>query len=169
MKVLLESEGSAGGHWKSRPKKQRSRIKDNLSQPWVCEETDPFIPCIRYFNIPKRMCMPSHVKTYEGSEDPENQLKIFRGQQKWNVRQCQHGATCSIPHLLDSLRDVKRASKIMRISGFMHGITNPELIKHLHEKILKSVDEMMRITTSFLREQAATDNQERKKSIQPWK
>nr|GEW38008.1 reverse transcriptase domain-containing protein [Tanacetum cinerariifolium] len=47
-------------------------------------------------------------------------------------------------------RDVKGAPKIMRISGFMHGITNPELIKRLHNKISKSIDEMMRITTSFL-------------------
>ncbi|GKA91569.1 hypothetical protein Tco_0813439 [Tanacetum coccineum] len=48
-------------------------------------------------------------------------------------------------------RDVKGAPEIMRISGFMHGITNPELIKRLHDKIPKSVDEMMRITTFFLR------------------
>ncbi|GJV85405.1 reverse transcriptase domain-containing protein [Tanacetum coccineum] len=48
-------------------------------------------------------------------------------------------------------KDVKGAPEIMRISGFMHRITNPELIKRLHDKIPKSVDEMMRITTSFLR------------------
>ncbi|GJQ94068.1 reverse transcriptase domain-containing protein [Tanacetum coccineum] len=39
----------------------------------------------------------------------------------------------------------------MRISGFVHGITNPELIKRLHDKIPKTVDEMMRVATSFLR------------------
>ncbi|GKC06637.1 hypothetical protein Tco_0998247, partial [Tanacetum coccineum] len=63
-------------------------------------------------------------------------------------------------------RDVKGASEIMRISGFMHGITNPELIKRLHDKIQKSVDEMMKITTSFLRGEVAVDNQERKKQIE---
>ncbi|GJX90572.1 reverse transcriptase domain-containing protein [Tanacetum coccineum] len=41
-------------------------------------------------------------------------------------------------------RHVKGAPECMRISGFMHRITNPELIKHLHNKIPKSVDEMMR-------------------------
>ncbi|GKB93187.1 reverse transcriptase domain-containing protein [Tanacetum coccineum] len=66
-------------------------------------------------------------------------------------------------------RDVKGAPEIMRISGFMHGITNPELIKRLHIKISKSVDEMMRITTSFLRGEVAAGNQERKKSLPPWK
>nr|GEX76120.1 RNA-directed DNA polymerase, eukaryota, reverse transcriptase zinc-binding domain protein [Tanacetum cinerariifolium] len=49
-------------------------------------------------------------------------------------------------------RDVKWARKVIRISGFMHGITNPELIKRLHDKIPKSVDGMMRITTSVLKE-----------------
>nr|GEY25229.1 reverse transcriptase domain-containing protein [Tanacetum cinerariifolium] len=41
-------------------------------------------------------------------------------------------------------RDVKGAPKCMKIFGFMHGITNSELIKRLHDKIPKSVDEMMR-------------------------
>nr|GEV71382.1 hypothetical protein [Tanacetum cinerariifolium] len=30
-----ESEGSAGGHWKSKPKKQKSSMEDDLSQPWA--------------------------------------------------------------------------------------------------------------------------------------
>ncbi|GJW24872.1 reverse transcriptase domain-containing protein [Tanacetum coccineum] len=40
-------------------------------------------------------------------------------------------------------KDVKGAPECMRISGFVHGITNPEPIKHLHDKIPKTVDEMM--------------------------
>ncbi|GJT48927.1 reverse transcriptase domain-containing protein [Tanacetum coccineum] len=67
------------------------------------------------------------------------------------------------------IKDVKGAPEIMRISGFMHGITNPELIKPLHDKISKLVDEMMRITTSFLRGEVGAGNQERKKSLLPWK
>nr|GEV56484.1 putative ribonuclease H-like domain-containing protein [Tanacetum cinerariifolium] len=49
------------------------------------------------------------------------------------------------------LRDVKEALECMKISGFMHGITNPELIKRLHNNIPKLVDDMMRVTTEFLR------------------
>ncbi|GJT95584.1 hypothetical protein Tco_1091102 [Tanacetum coccineum] len=49
-------------------------------------------------------------------------------------------------------RHVKGAPKCMRISRFMHGITNSKLIKRLHDNIPKSVDEMMRVTTAFLRE-----------------
>ncbi|GJR36419.1 hypothetical protein Tco_1212103 [Tanacetum coccineum] len=57
----------------------------------------------------------------------------------------------------------------MRISGFVHGITNPELIKRFHEKIPKIVDEMMQVATSFLQGQEATSNQERKKAPPAWK
>ncbi|GJS23930.1 reverse transcriptase domain-containing protein [Tanacetum coccineum] len=78
---LSESEGSAGGHWKSKLKRQKSRIEDDLSQPWVCEETDPFTPRIHYFDFPKTR-MPSHIKTYDGSEDPEDHLKIFQSAAK---------------------------------------------------------------------------------------
>ncbi|GKC74428.1 reverse transcriptase domain-containing protein [Tanacetum coccineum] len=51
----------------------------------------------------------------------------------------------------------------------MHGIINPELIKRLHDKIPKSIDEMMKITTAFLRGEVAAGNQERKKAFPPWK
>nr|GFA74032.1 reverse transcriptase domain-containing protein [Tanacetum cinerariifolium] len=79
--AVSESEGSAGGHWKSKPKKQKSSMEDDISQPWICEETDHFTPRIRYFDFPKAR-MPSHIKTYNGSEDPEDHLKIFQAPAK---------------------------------------------------------------------------------------
>nr|GEV66956.1 reverse transcriptase domain-containing protein [Tanacetum cinerariifolium] len=48
-------------------------------------------------------------------------------------------------------RYVKGAPECMKIFEFTHGITNPELIKRLHDKIPKSMDEMMSVTTAFLR------------------
>ncbi|GKF27482.1 reverse transcriptase domain-containing protein [Tanacetum coccineum] len=66
-------------------------------------------------------------------------------------------------------RHVKGAPKCMRISEFMHGITNPKLIKRLHDNIPKSVDEMMRATTAFLRGELAASNQARKKTLPAWK
>nr|GEY00023.1 hypothetical protein [Tanacetum cinerariifolium] len=48
-------------------------------------------------------------------------------------------------------RDVKGAPECMKISGFMHEITNPELIKRLHDKIPTSMVEMMSVTATFLR------------------
>ncbi|GJV80626.1 hypothetical protein Tco_1516496 [Tanacetum coccineum] len=52
----------------------------------------------------------------------------------------------------ESMR-VNGAPECMRVSGFMHGITNPDLIKRLNDNIPKSVDEMMSMTTTFLREE----------------
>ncbi|GJZ13148.1 reverse transcriptase domain-containing protein [Tanacetum coccineum] len=76
--ALSESEDSGGGHWKSRSKKKKSNgEEDDLSQPWVCEEIDPFTPRICYFDFLKTR-MPSHIKTYDGSEDPKDHLKIFQ-------------------------------------------------------------------------------------------
>ncbi|GJS76153.1 hypothetical protein Tco_0726034 [Tanacetum coccineum] len=62
-------------------------------------------------------------------------------------------------------RDVKGAPECIKISGFMHGITNPKLIKQVHDNIPKSVDEMMRVTTEFLRGEVTASNRERKKSF----
>ncbi|GJX58842.1 reverse transcriptase domain-containing protein [Tanacetum coccineum] len=226
---LSESEGSAGGHWKSKLKRQKSSIEDDLSQPWVCEETDPFTPRIRYFDFPKTR-MPSHIKTYDGSEDPEDHLKIFQSaakterwamptwchmfnstltgnarvwfddlpketidsyddlkkaflenylQQKkcikdpvkiYNIRQRDGESTEEfVRRYKVKCRDVKGALECMKITRFMHGITNLKLIKRLHEKIPKSVDEMIRVTIAFLRGEVASSNRERKKPFSSWK
>ncbi|GJV44413.1 hypothetical protein Tco_1428949 [Tanacetum coccineum] len=66
-------------------------------------------------------------------------------------------------------RHVKGAPECMRISEFMHGIRNPELIKSLHDNIPKSMDEMLRVTTSFLIGKVASSNQARKKTLPAWK
>nr|GEV81993.1 reverse transcriptase domain-containing protein [Tanacetum cinerariifolium] len=95
-KILSESEDSEGRHWKSKSKKKRSSIEDDdLSQPWVCDETDPF------------------------------------------------------------------RSRIQ--------IINPELIKRLYDNIPKSVDEMIRVTTAFLRREVVASKQARKKALPAWK
>ncbi|GJZ25778.1 reverse transcriptase domain-containing protein [Tanacetum coccineum] len=66
-------------------------------------------------------------------------------------------------------RHVKGAPECMRISGFMHGITNPELINRLHDNIPKSVDEMIRVTTTFLIGEVVASNQARKKTLPAWR
>ncbi|GJT36958.1 reverse transcriptase domain-containing protein [Tanacetum coccineum] len=66
-------------------------------------------------------------------------------------------------------RHVKRAPECMRISEFMHGITNPELINRLHDNISKSVDKMMRVTTTFLRGEVAASDQAWKKTLSAWR
>ncbi|GJY20496.1 reverse transcriptase domain-containing protein [Tanacetum coccineum] len=225
-----ESEDSEGGHWKSKSRRQKSSVEDDdLFQPWVCAETDPFTSRIRYFDFPKTR-MPSHVKTYNGSEDPEDHLKIFQAaakMERWVMPTWCHMFNSTLTgnarvwfddlplESIDSYNDlreaflknylqqkkcirdpivlhnikqrdgestedfiqryksesgnVKGAPKCMRISEFVHGITNPELIKRFHEKIPKIIDEMMQVATSFLQWQEAASNQERKKAPPAWK
>ncbi|GJX65132.1 reverse transcriptase domain-containing protein [Tanacetum coccineum] len=64
---------------------------------------------------------------------------------------------------------VNGAPECMRISGFRHGITNPDLIKRLNDNIPKTVDEMMNMTTTFLRGEVVVANQLRKKASPAWK
>ncbi|GKB43445.1 reverse transcriptase domain-containing protein [Tanacetum coccineum] len=190
---------------------------------------DPFTPRIHYFDFPKTR-MPSHIKTYDGSEDQEDHLKIFQSATKtkrWAMPTWCHMFNSTLTgnakvwfddlpkEIIDSYddlkkaflenylqqkkciknpveihnirqrdgesteefmrryklecRDVKGALKCMKISRFMHGITSPELIKRLHDKISKSVDEMMRVTTAFLRGEVAASNRKRKKRFLSWK
>ncbi|GJY64573.1 reverse transcriptase domain-containing protein [Tanacetum coccineum] len=225
----LGSRGrSTSAHSDSR-QESSSVEDDDLSQPWVCAETDPFTSRIRHFDFPKTR-MPSHVKTYNGSEDPEDHLKIFQAAAKterWAMPTWCHMFNSTLtgnarvwfddlpPESIDSYNDlreaflknylqqkkcirdpivlhnikqrdgestedfiqryksesgnVKGAPECMRISGFVHGITNPELIKRFHEKIPKTVDEMMQVATSFLQGQEAASNQERKKVPPAWR
>ncbi|GJV03553.1 reverse transcriptase domain-containing protein [Tanacetum coccineum] len=62
---------------------------------------------------------------------------------------------------------MKGAPECMRISGFMHGVNNPELTKRLNEHVPKTMEEMMTVTTAFIRGEAAAAS--KKKGHLPWK
>nr|GEW73098.1 reverse transcriptase domain-containing protein [Tanacetum cinerariifolium] len=131
----------------SRRSTNRSNDDDDLSQPWLCEEIDPFTARIRNSEVPKRTRMPVNVKTYDGTGDPNVHLKIFQAASKIE----------------------RGAPECMKISGIMHEITNPDLIKKLNDNIPKSVDEMMSVTTAFLRGEVVAANQSKKKASPAWK
>ncbi|GKD69749.1 reverse transcriptase domain-containing protein, partial [Tanacetum coccineum] len=62
---------------------------------------------------------------------------------------------------------MKGAPEYMRISGFMHGVKNPELTKRLNEHVPKTMEEMMIATTAFIRGEAAATG--KKKGHASWK
>nr|GEU68079.1 reverse transcriptase domain-containing protein [Tanacetum cinerariifolium] len=62
---------------------------------------------------------------------------------------------------------MKGAPECMRISGFMHGVNNPELTKRLNEHVPKTMKEMMITTTAFIRGEAAVAS--KKKGHVSWK
>ncbi|GJT20116.1 reverse transcriptase domain-containing protein [Tanacetum coccineum] len=62
---------------------------------------------------------------------------------------------------------MKGAPECMRIFGFMHGVNNPELTKRLNEHVPKTMEEIMTVTTAFIRGEAAATS--KKKGHLPWK
>ncbi|GJU83684.1 hypothetical protein Tco_1286049 [Tanacetum coccineum] len=69
----------------------------------------------------------------------------------------------------EEVLDMEGAPECMKISGFLHGITHPELIKHVYEKIPRSMDEMYRVTMSFIQGEVAAFSHGRKKAPASWK
>ncbi|GJW45639.1 reverse transcriptase domain-containing protein, partial [Tanacetum coccineum] len=183
---LSESEGSAGGHWRSKLKRQKSCIEDDLSQPWSAVKTERWaMPTwchmfnfiltgnarVWFDDLPKetidsyddlkKAFLENYLQQKKCIKDPVEILNIRqRDGESTEEFVWKYKLECS---------DVKGAPECMKISGFMHGITNPELIKRLHDKVPKSVDEMMRVTTAFLWGEVAASSRERKKPFLSWK
>nr|GEW99282.1 reverse transcriptase domain-containing protein [Tanacetum cinerariifolium] len=62
---------------------------------------------------------------------------------------------------------IKGAPECMRISGFMHGVNNPELTKRLNEHVPKKMEEIVLTTTAFIRGEVAAAS--KKKGHVSWK
>nr|GEW49111.1 reverse transcriptase domain-containing protein [Tanacetum cinerariifolium] len=174
--------------------------------------------------------MPSHIKTYDGGEDPEDHLKVFQEAAKterWAMLTWCHMFNATLiknarvwfddlpPESIDSYedlkkaflknhlqqkkyikdpielhnikqrdgestkdfvrryklesRDIKGAPECMRISGFVQGITNPELIKRnnmdecMH--LRKQIEEMLkaRKLSHLIKEIKQTNKKEQSK------
>ncbi|GKD59907.1 hypothetical protein Tco_1297416 [Tanacetum coccineum] len=73
-----ERSTSNRGHWKSRTKRRELVDEDDLAVPWTCEDVDPFTPRIHNFKSSRKTRMPNNVKTYDGTRDREDHLKIFQ-------------------------------------------------------------------------------------------
>nr|GEV82085.1 reverse transcriptase domain-containing protein [Tanacetum cinerariifolium] len=63
---------------RSKSKRHKSADEDDLTRPWMCEEENPFTHRIRNFESSQRTRMPNNVKTYDGTGDPEDHVKVFQ-------------------------------------------------------------------------------------------
>nr|GEU61012.1 reverse transcriptase domain-containing protein [Tanacetum cinerariifolium] len=188
----------------------------HVSKSDSSDEVDPFTPQIRNFKSSRKTRMPNNVKTYDGTGDPEDHVKIFQAAaqvKRWAMPTWCHMFNSTLigaarvwfdelpPESVDGYKDLKAAflayfiqqkkyvkdpveihnikekdgetiedfmerfkvetgrmkgaPECMRISGFMHGVNNPELTKHLNEHVPKTMEEMMITTTAFIRGEAA--------------
>ncbi|GKA25796.1 reverse transcriptase domain-containing protein [Tanacetum coccineum] len=153
--ALSKSEDSRGGHWKSRSKKKKSsREEDDLSQPWVCKEIDPFTPRICYFTFPKTR-MPSHIKTYGG-----------RNARVW--------FDDLLTESIDSYDDLKKAF-LENYLQHKKCIKDPIELHNIKQRDGESTKDFVRRYKLESRdvkgapEEVAALNHERKKSFPPWK
>nr|GEW61161.1 reverse transcriptase domain-containing protein [Tanacetum cinerariifolium] len=204
------------------------RRRDNKSPPSSLSRKDPFTPQIRNFESSRRTRMPKNVKTYDGTGDPEDHVKVFQAAaqvERWAMPTWCHMFNSTLIGAarvwfnelplksIDGYKDLKEAflayfmqqkkyvkdpveihnikqrdretiedfmerfkaetrrmkgaPECMRISGFMHGVNNPELTKRPNEHVLKTMEEMMITTTAFIREEAAAAS--KKKGDVSWK
>nr|GEU38146.1 reverse transcriptase domain-containing protein [Tanacetum cinerariifolium] len=175
-----------------------------------------------------RTRMPNNVKTYDGTGDPEDHVKIFQAAaqvERWAMPTWCHMFNSTLigaarvwfdelpPESIDSYKDLKAAfltyfmqqkkyvkdpveihnikqkdgetiedfmerfkvetgrmkgaPECMRISGFIHGVNNPELTKRFNEHVPKTMKEMMITITAFIRGEVAVAS--KKKGHASWK
>nr|GEV50433.1 reverse transcriptase domain-containing protein [Tanacetum cinerariifolium] len=73
---VSRSDSSNEKHRKST--RHQPTEEDDLKKPWMCEEENPFTPRIRNFEGSRKTRMPNNVKTYDGTGDPEDHVKVFQ-------------------------------------------------------------------------------------------
>ncbi|GJY92128.1 reverse transcriptase domain-containing protein [Tanacetum coccineum] len=134
--------------------------------------------------------MPSHIKTYDGSEDPEDHLKIFQAAAKverWAMSTWCHMFNYTLtgsarvwfddlpPESVDSYDDLKEAF----LANFLQQkkcIKDPVEIHHIKQRERESTEDFVhrfKIESMDVKGspegEVAAGNQERKKSLPPWK
>nr|GEW68264.1 reverse transcriptase domain-containing protein [Tanacetum cinerariifolium] len=75
---VSRSDSSDRKYRRSKSKRHKSIDEDDLMRPWMCEEEDSFTPQIRNFESLRRTRMPNNVKTYDGTGDPKDHVKVFQ-------------------------------------------------------------------------------------------
>nr|GEZ15213.1 reverse transcriptase domain-containing protein [Tanacetum cinerariifolium] len=73
---VSRSNPSEEKHRKSKSKRHKP-VEDDLTKPWTCEEVNPFTPRIRNFESSRKTRMPNNIKTYDGTGDPEDHVKVL--------------------------------------------------------------------------------------------
>nr|GEW07906.1 reverse transcriptase domain-containing protein [Tanacetum cinerariifolium] len=191
---VSKSDSSDIRYQKLRSKRHKSTDEDDLTRPWMCEEEDLFAPRISHV---ERWAMPTwchmfnstligaarvwfdelHPESINSYKDLKAAfLAYFMQQKKYvkdpveihNIKQ-KDGETIEdfMKRFKVETGCMKGAPECMCISGFMHGVNNPELTKSLNEHVPKTMKEMMITTTAFKGGEAAAAS--KKKGHTSWK
>nr|GFB98407.1 reverse transcriptase domain-containing protein [Tanacetum cinerariifolium] len=190
---MSESGTSDEGHWKTKAKRRKPADEEDLSVLWTCEDVDPFTSQIRNFKSSRKTRMPNNMKTYDGTEDPKDHLKIFQAAaqvEPWAMHTWCHMFNSTLigaarvwfdelpPESIDGYKGLKAAflgyfmqqkkeplSACESLDSCM--VNNLELTKRLNERVPKTVEEMMTVTKAFIRRETTVAS--KKKVHSPWK
>nr|GEY78202.1 reverse transcriptase domain-containing protein [Tanacetum cinerariifolium] len=145
------------GKYQNSKSKRHKPAEDDLTKPWTCEEVNPFTPRFCNFESSRKMRMPNNIKTYDGTSDPEDHVKIFQA-----AAQVERWAMPTWCHMFNST--------LIGAARVWFDELPPESIddyKDIKATFLSTMEEMMIATTAFIRGEAAAAN--KKKGHMSWK
>ncbi|GKB74571.1 reverse transcriptase domain-containing protein [Tanacetum coccineum] len=145
---VSESGTSDGGRWKSASKRTARVWFNELPPESIDGYKDLKAAFLAYFMQQKKY-VKDPVEIHNIKQRDAETLEDFMERFKVETRR------------------MKGAPECMRISGFMHGVNNPELTKCLNVHIPKTMEEIMTVTTAFIR--GEIDAASKKKGHVPWK
>nr|GFA52298.1 reverse transcriptase domain-containing protein [Tanacetum cinerariifolium] len=135
-----DNEDEETEHWKSR-NRYRNQEDEDMSRPWRRQKVDMFTRRISDFSEDKRRRMHANVKTYDGTSDPDDHLKIFKSAA--TIKNWPQPVWC---HMFNSTL-VGNAQNWFK------------LIKRLNDRVPQTFDELMKRTRSFIEGEAAAATQ----------
>nr|GEW18356.1 reverse transcriptase domain-containing protein [Tanacetum cinerariifolium] len=176
---VSRSDSSNGRHRKST--RHQPTDEDDLKKPWMCEEENPFTPRIRNFESSRKIRMPNNVKTYDGTEDPEDHVKVFQAAaqvERWAMPTWCHMFNSTLigaarvwfdelpPESIDGYKDLKAAflAYFMQQKKYVKDPVEIHNIKQRDGETIKDFMEHFKIETG--REAAAAS---KKKGHASWK
>nr|GEZ54065.1 reverse transcriptase domain-containing protein [Tanacetum cinerariifolium] len=154
---VSKSDSSDGRYRKSKSKRHKPTDEDDLTMPWMCEEVDLFTPRIRNFKSSRRTRMPNNVKTYDGTGDREDHIKIFQATaqvERWAMPTWFHMFNSTLigaarvwfdelpPESIDSYKDLKAAF----LAYFMQQkkyVKDPVEIHNIKQKDGETIEDFM--------------------------
>ncbi|KAD7478315.1 hypothetical protein E3N88_01451 [Mikania micrantha] len=133
-----------------------------------------FIKKIAKFTFPPRLKMSTNVGKYDGLGDPDDHLAIFVGAaevEQWSQRKSmkdptelhniKRGESESLGDFITRFSkesmQVKGAGETLRISAFIHGVKNDQLVERFHENLPGTVEEMLERAKAFVRGKKACE------------
>ncbi|GJW10298.1 reverse transcriptase domain-containing protein [Tanacetum coccineum] len=172
---ILRSSTSDTGHWKSRGKRRKT-LEEDLAIPWTCEDVDPFTPQIRNFRSSRKTQMPNNVKTYDGTGDLEDHLKVFQASaqmKRWAMPTWYHMFNSTLigaarvwfdelpPESIDSYNDLKAVFLAYFMQQKKH-VKDPVEIHNIKQKYGETIEEFMERFKVETDDQSKRHNSERR-------